>query len=151
MIDNYRKSYEWSDTVRTFQNNDTTDTQRILTIDSTYSLNKRTLQEIEYCFYTNTKIFNAPLLPEIKVTLFYRNGRVVKKQIWNHASSRQFEESNGNFYERDTSLPLGYSEWNEISRSYFGEAMRDALIAKDFSLAKAAERDKNVLNHKILF
>lgn len=149
--DTYQKSYQWSDTVKNNVLDDSSGWRRILMIDSTYTLDGKTLKEISYSFYTDRKIHQAPLLPEIEVTLFLRNGKINKKQINDFFNSRMYEESNDSYYERDTSLPLGYSEWNEISRSYFGEAMRDALVAKDKSFRKALQRDKNVVKHRIIF
>lgn len=151
MTDTYRKSYVWYDTIQTGMLGNRMNYADVLIIDSIFTKDKIKLKQIEYSFYTDIKNPAYPSLPQIRVTLYVRNNKVSSKQIQNFYTSKLFDETNGKFYIRDTSLPLGYSEWNEISRSYFGEALRDALIAKEFSLLKASQRDKYVRNHKIEF
>jgi|GEM_PF-5811226 hypothetical protein len=147
----YLKSYVWSDTVRTYEGNDPASTQRILMIDSLFSINGKVLKEVKYSFHTDNKIHQAKLLPEIEVRLFYKNNRINKKWIWKHIEEMIFVENGGNYYSIDTSIPREYVEADEISKGYFGEAMRDALIAKRISVEKAKQRDPKVMCHIIDF
>ena len=60
-------------------------------------------------------------------------------------------EDNEGFFERRTDLPAGYSEWDQISKNYFGESVANMMRARSVSIYRASQRDPSVMKHKFIF
>lgn len=143
-IDKFWKYIVWYDTLRY----NITGVETYMTcfrIDYRYDGKTNQIIESEYSFYLPNRITGLSALPEASLKLEYRKGKISKRTVFLPRRGKEYKEENGRFYVIDTDVPTRYAEWDNISKSYFGEAYSYMLEVSKTSLLTALLRDSTAI------
>jgi len=103
-----------------------------ISIDSIFNSRKR-IKEIKVCV---NKGGGGRYNFTFNLEKEFANGRLCRFAILDFSRSLKFAEKNGEYYEVETDVPLGYSEWTESTKSRFGRAYGDAMNSFAIALSK---------------